>query len=226
MRDVNEVLPIALSGAALLIVLMGAAFVLVRVRLDRRTRSGARTDLLKGLEVGRVDAAHLLGQCGGQRLEVGDLSRSRAIGCGRGRPVAVEPDGAQAGGAARRRRRWPGCRRPSPRRRGARRAASARARRSPGRAWPRPARRRRRRRRSGRPGPEAASFSRCRHEAPLVTSASAWSPRRRVERGGGVGERLVARAALARRSARRARRRARRRRCPGRPARARHASRR
>jgi hypothetical protein len=35
-RDVNEVLPIALSGAALLIVLMGAAFVLVRVRLERR----------------------------------------------------------------------------------------------------------------------------------------------------------------------------------------------
>ncbi len=36
-RDVNEVLPIALSGAALLIVLMGAAFVLVRVRLQHRT---------------------------------------------------------------------------------------------------------------------------------------------------------------------------------------------
>jgi hypothetical protein len=35
-RDVDEVLPIALSGAALLIVLMGAAFVLVRVRLQRR----------------------------------------------------------------------------------------------------------------------------------------------------------------------------------------------
>ena len=40
MRDVNEVLPIALSGAALLIVLMGAAFVLVRVRLDRRHAVG------------------------------------------------------------------------------------------------------------------------------------------------------------------------------------------
>ncbi len=40
MRDVNEVLPIALSGAALLIVLMGAAFVLVRVRLERRHAVG------------------------------------------------------------------------------------------------------------------------------------------------------------------------------------------
>jgi FtsP/CotA-like multicopper oxidase with cupredoxin domain len=39
-RDVNEVLPIALSGAALLIVLMGAAFVLVRVRLERRHAVG------------------------------------------------------------------------------------------------------------------------------------------------------------------------------------------
>ena len=39
-RDVNELLPIALSGAALLIVLMGAAFVLVRVRLDRRHAVG------------------------------------------------------------------------------------------------------------------------------------------------------------------------------------------
>jgi hypothetical protein len=36
-RDVDEVLPIALSGAALLIVLMGAAFLLVRVRLQHRT---------------------------------------------------------------------------------------------------------------------------------------------------------------------------------------------
>jgi hypothetical protein len=35
-RDVDEALPIALSGAALLIVLMGAAFVLVRVRLQHR----------------------------------------------------------------------------------------------------------------------------------------------------------------------------------------------
>jgi hypothetical protein len=39
-RDVNEVLPIALSGAALLIVLMGAAFVLVRVRVERRHAVG------------------------------------------------------------------------------------------------------------------------------------------------------------------------------------------
>jgi hypothetical protein len=39
-RDVNEVLPIALSGAALLIVLMGAAFLLVRVRLERRHAVG------------------------------------------------------------------------------------------------------------------------------------------------------------------------------------------
>jgi hypothetical protein len=39
-RDVNEVLPIALSGAALLIVLMGAAFLLVRVRLERRQAVG------------------------------------------------------------------------------------------------------------------------------------------------------------------------------------------
>jgi hypothetical protein len=39
-RDVNEVLPIVLSGAALLIVLMGAAFVLVRVRLERRHAVG------------------------------------------------------------------------------------------------------------------------------------------------------------------------------------------
>ena len=39
-RDVNEVLPIVLSGAALLIVLMGAAFVLVRVRLERRQAVG------------------------------------------------------------------------------------------------------------------------------------------------------------------------------------------
>ena len=39
-RDVNEVLPIALSGAALLIVLMGAAFVLVRMRLERRHAVG------------------------------------------------------------------------------------------------------------------------------------------------------------------------------------------
>jgi len=36
-RDVDEALPIALSGAALLIVLMGAAFLLVRVRLQHRT---------------------------------------------------------------------------------------------------------------------------------------------------------------------------------------------
>ena len=48
------------------------------------TRSGARTDLLKGREVGRVDAAHLLGQCGGQRVEVGDLDEVR-----RGRPAAA-----------------------------------------------------------------------------------------------------------------------------------------
>jgi hypothetical protein len=39
-RDVNEVLPIALSGAALLIVLMGAAFMLVRVRVERRHAVG------------------------------------------------------------------------------------------------------------------------------------------------------------------------------------------
>ena len=39
-RDVNEALPIALSGAALLIVLMGAAFVLVRVRVERRHAVG------------------------------------------------------------------------------------------------------------------------------------------------------------------------------------------
>ena len=39
-RDVDEVLPIALSGAALLIVLMGAAFVLVRVRVERRHAVG------------------------------------------------------------------------------------------------------------------------------------------------------------------------------------------
>ena len=39
-RDVNEVLPIVLSGAALLIVLMGATFVLVRVRLERRHAVG------------------------------------------------------------------------------------------------------------------------------------------------------------------------------------------
>lgn len=39
-RDVNEVLPIALSGAALLIVLVGAAFLLVRVRLERRDAVG------------------------------------------------------------------------------------------------------------------------------------------------------------------------------------------
>ena len=39
-RDVNEALPIALSGAALLIVLMGAAFVLVRVRLQHRHAVG------------------------------------------------------------------------------------------------------------------------------------------------------------------------------------------
>jgi hypothetical protein len=39
-RDVNEVLPIALSGAALFIVLMGAAFVLVRMRLERRHAVG------------------------------------------------------------------------------------------------------------------------------------------------------------------------------------------
>ena len=39
-RDVNEVLPIALSGAALLIVLMGTAFLLVRVRLERRHAVG------------------------------------------------------------------------------------------------------------------------------------------------------------------------------------------
>ena len=39
-RDVNEVLPIALSGAALLIVLMGAAFVLVRVLVERRHAVG------------------------------------------------------------------------------------------------------------------------------------------------------------------------------------------
>jgi hypothetical protein len=39
-RDVDEVLPIALSGAALLIVLMGAAFVLVRVHLGRRHALG------------------------------------------------------------------------------------------------------------------------------------------------------------------------------------------
>jgi hypothetical protein len=39
-RDVNEVLPIALSAAALLIVLMGAAFLLVRVRLERRHAVG------------------------------------------------------------------------------------------------------------------------------------------------------------------------------------------
>ena len=60
------------------------------------TRSGARTDLLKGPEVGRVDAAHLLGQCGGQRVEVGDLDEVVAVG----RPRlagAVEPDRAQAG---------------------------------------------------------------------------------------------------------------------------------
>ena len=39
-RDVDEALPIALSGAALLIVLMGAAFVLVRVRVERRHAVG------------------------------------------------------------------------------------------------------------------------------------------------------------------------------------------
>ena len=39
-RDVNEVLPLALSGAALLIVLMGAAFVLVRVLVERRHAVG------------------------------------------------------------------------------------------------------------------------------------------------------------------------------------------
>jgi hypothetical protein len=39
-RDVNQALPIALSGAALLIVLMGAAFLLVRVRLERRHAVG------------------------------------------------------------------------------------------------------------------------------------------------------------------------------------------
>jgi hypothetical protein len=39
-RDVNEVLPIVLSGAALLIVLMGAAFVLVRVLVERRHAVG------------------------------------------------------------------------------------------------------------------------------------------------------------------------------------------
>ena len=39
-RDVNEVLPIALSAAALLIVLMGAAFVLVRVLVERRHAVG------------------------------------------------------------------------------------------------------------------------------------------------------------------------------------------
>jgi hypothetical protein len=39
-RDVNDVLPIALSGAALLIVLMGAAFVLVRVLVERRHAVG------------------------------------------------------------------------------------------------------------------------------------------------------------------------------------------
>jgi hypothetical protein len=39
-RDVNEALPIVLSGAALLIVLMGGAFVLVRVRLQHRHAVG------------------------------------------------------------------------------------------------------------------------------------------------------------------------------------------
>ena len=39
-RDVNEVLPIVLSGAALLIVLMGAGFVLVRMRVERRHAVG------------------------------------------------------------------------------------------------------------------------------------------------------------------------------------------
>ena len=39
-RDVDEALPIALSGAALLIVLMGAEFVLVRVRVERRHAVG------------------------------------------------------------------------------------------------------------------------------------------------------------------------------------------
>ena len=39
-RDVDEALPIALSGAALLSVLMGAAFVLVRVRVERRHAVG------------------------------------------------------------------------------------------------------------------------------------------------------------------------------------------
>ena len=39
-RDVDEALPIALSGAALLIVLMGAAFVLVRMRLQHRHAVG------------------------------------------------------------------------------------------------------------------------------------------------------------------------------------------
>jgi hypothetical protein len=39
-RDVDEALPIALSGAALLIVVMGAAFVLVRVRLQHRHAVG------------------------------------------------------------------------------------------------------------------------------------------------------------------------------------------
>ena len=39
-RDVDEALPIALSGAALLIVLMGAAFLLVRVLLQHRHTVG------------------------------------------------------------------------------------------------------------------------------------------------------------------------------------------
>jgi hypothetical protein len=39
-HDADQVLPIALSSAALLIVLMGAAFVLVRVRVQRRDLVG------------------------------------------------------------------------------------------------------------------------------------------------------------------------------------------
>ena len=69
------------------------------------TRSGARTDLLKGREVGRVDAAHLLGHCGGQRVRSA-ISRGPARSAGRGCARAVDPDARAGRRPPGRRRRW------------------------------------------------------------------------------------------------------------------------
>ena len=145
-----------------------------RARWSAATPSGARTDLLKGPEVGRVDAARLLGQCARAARRGPRSRRMSGRSAGRCAPSRLSQIGAQAAAASA----------PSTSLAQAvadhHRVAGPRAERLEGVGV------------DGRVGlgrcdsspettttskrsarPEASNFSRCRHEAPLVTSASA-----------------------------------------------------